>query len=86
MATKYADKGLVVVAPSLDAEAKVKTFKEKHKVGDEVAYVSDALASAKAYGVEGYPTAFVVGKDGKVLFRGHPMSQDFEKALEAALK
>ena len=86
MATKHADKGLVVVAPSLDAEAKVKAFKEKHKIGDEVALVSEARPSAKAYGVKGYPTAFIVGKDGKVVFKGHPMSKDFEKALEDALK
>lgn len=86
LATKYADKGLVVLAPSLDAEDSVKAFKEKHKWGDEVAVLSEARPAAKAYGVKGYPTAFVVGKDGKVVFRGHPMAKDFEKAVEDALK
>ena len=74
----------MVVAPSLDAEGAVKKFKDKHKL-DTVFLLSDADQSAKAYGVRGYPHAFVVGKDGKVVWRGHPMSPEFAKSIEAAL-
>ncbi len=34
----------------------------------------------KAYGQSGIPTAFIVGRDGKVLWFGHPM-QDLEETL-----
>lgn len=84
MAKKYADKGLVIVAPSLDAEAGVKAFKEKHKI-EEYALLSDARATATAYGVKGYPTLFLVGKDGKVLWKGHFENEEMVKALEAGL-
>ena len=34
---------------------------------------------------KGIPHAFVVGKDGKVSWHDHPMSRDFEPAIEKAL-
>ncbi len=84
MAKKYAEKGLVVVAPSLDAEAIVKKFKEKHTI-EEYALLSDAQATAAAFGVQAYPTLFLVGKDRKVLWKGHFENEEMIKALEAAL-
>jgi len=75
---------MVLVAPSLDAEAVVKKFKEKHKI-EEFALLSDARDTAKAYGVTRYPTALLVGKDGKVLWKGHPAASDLSSAIEAAL-
>lgn len=74
----------MVVAPSLDAEATVKAFKSKHRM-DDVAFLSDARPSARAYGVSGYPTAFVVDKSGNIAWRGHPMSPDFKAAIEKTL-
>lgn len=83
MAAKYADKGLVVVGPSLDAEASVKKFKGKHGIGYPLIASSKKIAAA--YGVELYPTAFVVGKDGKILFKGDVDEPGCIKALESAL-
>lgn len=74
----------MLVAPSLDAEAGVEKFKAKHKI-EEYALVAGARNTAKAYGVKGYPTAFIVGKDGKILSQGHPASAAFIKQIEAAL-
>lgn len=59
-------------------------FKDKHKI-EEYALLSDARKTAAAWGVRGFPKSFVVGKDGKVLWSGHPMSPDFEKAISGAL-
>ena len=81
---KYADKGLVVVGPSLDAEAGVQKFKEKHSI-EEYALLSDARKSATAYGVKAYPTMFLVGKDGKVAWKGHFEDEALIKAIETAL-
>lgn len=38
----------------------------------------------KGYPREGIPAAFVVGKDGKIVWQGHPMS-GLDKAIEDAL-
>lgn len=74
----------MVVAPSLDAEDGVKKFKEKHKI-EEYALLSDARPTATAYGVKGYPTMFLVGKDGKVAWKGHFEDDSLHQAIEAAL-
>ena len=58
----------MVVGPSQDAEASVKKFKEKHEITYPL--IASCKALAKAYGVELYPTIFVVGIDGKILFKG----------------
>ena len=84
MAAKYAAKGLVVVGPSQDAEASVKKTKEKHGIGYPL--IASCGAIAKAYGVELYPTVFIVGKDGKILFKGDVDEPGCIKAIEKALE
>jgi peroxiredoxin len=74
----------VVVAPSLDAEDQVKQFKEKHDI-TEYALLSDARATAQAYGAKAFPTMFLVGTDGKVLWKGHFKDDALVKAIETAL-
>jgi peroxiredoxin len=83
LAAKYADKGLVLVGPSLDAEATVKTFKAKHEIGYPL--LAGAAKTAHAFGVQAYPTIFLVGKDGKVIWKGHFEDEVFIKKLEEAL-
>jgi hypothetical protein len=74
-----------MVAPSLDAEAEVKAFKEKYSI-EEYALLSDARATAKAFEVSGYPMIFLVGKDGKVLWKGHHVADTtLTEAIEKAL-
>lgn len=74
----------MVVAPSLDAEAKVKKFKAQHKI-EEYALLSDARATATAYGVRAFPTMFLVGKDGKILWKDHFENAALHTAIESAL-
>lgn len=73
-----------MVAPSLDAEAKAKQFKEKHSI-TEYALLTDARPTAQAFGVRAYPTMFLVGTDGKVLWKGHFKDEALVKAIETAL-
>jgi peroxiredoxin len=84
LAKKYAEKGLVVVAPSLDAEASVKKFKKRHKI-EELILLSNARPAAKAFGVRAFPTMFLVGKDGKILWKGHFENPKLHKTIEGAL-
>jgi hypothetical protein len=37
------------------------------------------------YGVTGIPHAFIIGRDGKLVWKGHPSDDEFEAQLNAAL-
>lgn len=89
---KYKAKGLVVIGQDVweNDPSKVKAFIEK--TGDEMTYriaLDDAKGTMaehwlKAAGLKGIPTAFLVGKDGKVAWIGHPMGLD-EDLIEQVL-
>jgi len=74
---------LVVVAPSLDAEADVLAYKKAH--GPKYPLLTDARNLAQSFGVKGFPTMFLVGKDGKILWKDHFSSPELEKLIPSAL-
>ena len=76
---KFKDKGVVFVGVSDEPVAKVKPFVDKmaEKMDYIVACDDDRQSNdgyMVAYGQNGIPTAFIVGKEGKVLWFGHPMA------------
>lgn len=82
---EFKDKGLVVIAvtskdPNNSEEAVEKFIKEKGaKFGFTYAFcATDATDKAfmQASEQQGIPCSFVVGKDGKIAFIGHPMELD----------
>lgn len=86
---RFKDKGVVVIGISDEGVDKVKPFVEK--MGDQMDYTvacDDARQSSdgymKAYGQGGIPHAFIVGKQGKVIWHGHPMD-GLDQALEKIL-
>jgi thiol-disulfide isomerase/thioredoxin len=86
---RFKDKGVVVVGISDETADKVKPFVEQQaEKMDYVVAIDDARKSNKgymeAYGQNGIPHAFIVGKDGKVLWHGHPMA-GLDQALEDML-
>ncbi|MCX7005179.1 MAG: TlpA disulfide reductase family protein [bacterium] len=80
---QYKDKGVVFIGLTNEdyKKANIAKFVKEMKIDYIIGTASDA---GKKYGVEGIPTAFVVGKDGTILWSGHPMD-GLDKALEAAL-
>lgn len=83
---RFADQGVVVVGISSEAAEKVKPFVAEQ--GDRMAYVvavDPERAISKAYmepfGVNGIPYAFIVDRDGRLAWHGHPMA-GLEEALE----
>ncbi|HKI17635.1 MAG TPA: TlpA disulfide reductase family protein, partial [Isosphaeraceae bacterium] len=47
---------------------------------------SDETANAHAaYSITGVPTAFLIGRDGRIVWRGHPASLEVEAKIEALL-
>jgi thiol-disulfide isomerase/thioredoxin len=86
---RFKDKGVVIVGISDEDPAKVKPFVEKmaEKMNYVVACDDDHQTFAPymdAYGHDGIPTAFVINKNGKVVWDGHPMA-GLDRAIEAAL-
>ena len=86
---KFKDQGVVMVGISGEPVAKVKPFVEQMgKKMDYTVACDDARKTSagymRAYGQNGIPTAFIVGKNGKVLWFGHPMG-DLEAKLTEVL-
>jgi len=81
MQSKYQDKGVVILGLTNEPLLAVKAFAEKMKMNYPIGTGSK---SAGVYGVEGLPTAFVIGVDGKISWSGHPMS-GLEAAIEKAV-
>jgi thiol-disulfide isomerase/thioredoxin len=77
---KFKDKGVIFVGVSDENAGTVKPFVER--MGARMDYIvacdKDRATSEEymtAYAQNGIPTAFVVGKDGRVLWFGHPMGE-----------
>jgi thiol-disulfide isomerase/thioredoxin len=70
MNDEYKDKGLVLISLTQEPMDKVEGFAKK--AGMDWA-VGTGSKSGSDYGVQGIPHAFIV-KDGKIAWRGHPMS------------
>ncbi len=80
---KYKDQGVVIIGLTNEdySKAKIAKFVKDMKMDYIVGTASD---TGKSYGVTGIPAAFIVGKNGKIVWSGHPMD-GLDKALEAAL-
>lgn len=83
---KYENRGVVVVGVSDEDSAKVKPFVDTQ--GDKMNYTvaidrNNATSDGymKRYGQGGIPHAFVVDKDGRIAWHGHPMS-GLDRVLE----
>ena len=79
---KFKDKGLVIVGVSDEDAATVKEFQKGTPMNYPNGISKDLV---QQYGVNGIPHAFLIGKDGKLLWRGHPM-QLTDAEIEKALK
>ena len=81
---KFKDKGLVIIGVSDEDQKKVEDFRKTTPMEYHVAIDKKGELSQK-FGIRGIPHAFIVGKDGKIIWEGHPMSlkeADLEKALQ----
>ncbi len=86
MQKKFANRGVVFVGVSDETPAKVKPFVDQmgEKMDYTVAIDRDNKTSEgymKAFGVNGIPHAFIVDKEGRIAWQGHPMA-GLDKALD----
>jgi len=84
--SKFKDKGIVFVGLSDETYAKVRPFVDE--MGEKMAYTVALDKNRKtsacymgAYGINGIPHAFVVDKEGRIAWHGHPMA-GLDKVLD----
>lgn len=80
---KYREKGLRLIAAEMQNSAKdrIEAIVKEHKMEFTVTNGVRGPVS-----VRGIPHAIVFDADGKIVFNGHPASEDFEKSIKSALK
>ncbi len=84
---EFKDKGVTIVGVSDEAPGTVKPFVTEmgEKMDYTVAIDRDGQVSKnymEAFGVQGIPHAFIVGKDGTLVWHGHPMDKMDEVLTE----
>ncbi|MEY3479942.1 MAG: hypothetical protein RIQ71_717 [Verrucomicrobiota bacterium] len=81
---KYKDRGLMVVGVTDEPSAVIRKFQKDVPMDYAVATDTGGRLNEKM-GVTGIPRAFLVNKDGKIVWEGHPMQlreEEIEKILE----
>jgi len=75
---KYKDKGLVVIGISREPVGTVRSFVRKMRQMNYWVACDRKNATSQAYmkGIRGIPHAFIVDRQGKIAWHGHPMSMD----------
>jgi cytochrome c biogenesis protein CcmG/thiol:disulfide interchange protein DsbE len=85
---QYAEKGFTLLGISLDEEgaAVVKPFAQQFGINYPVV-IGNTQVSAAYGGMQALPTAFLIGRDGRILeaFVGDRARPDFERAIRSAL-
>lgn len=82
---KYRDRGLRIVSLTDEDLATVEAFQKKARSPIEYT-VGTGSDLAEKYGINGIPHAMLIGRSGKVLWRGHPADSEFEEQIEKALE
>ena len=78
----HRDEGLVILSLTDQSRVHVEEFMKGTPMHYPVGVKSTTLND---YGVTGIPHAFVVGRDGKLRWHGHPADAEFEESIQAAL-
>ena len=79
---RYKGRGLKVMSISDEPVDVVRDFVRRHKLSFPIAA---ECISAQDYGVKGIPRAFLVGRDGDIVWEGHPMDPAMEVAIQDEL-
>ncbi len=85
---QYAEKGFTLLGIALDEEGAVvvKPFAQQLGINYPVV-IGNTQVSAAYGGIQALPTAFLIGRDGRILhaFVGDRAGADFERAIRSAL-
>jgi thiol-disulfide isomerase/thioredoxin len=85
MHAKYGDDGLVIIGVNLDRDpADARAFLEEIPADFLIHYDTEATL-AEAYGVEGMPSSYVIGRDGEIVAQHLGFKVKREDEYETAL-
>jgi thiol-disulfide isomerase/thioredoxin len=79
---KHEKEGLVILSLTDQSKPHVEEFAAKREMKYTIGVKSE---TGDAYGVSGIPHAFIVGRDGKLRWAGHPAEKEFDTQVAAAL-
>jgi thiol-disulfide isomerase/thioredoxin len=82
---KHAADGLVILSLTDQDKNAVEKFVDERGEGMSYA-VGMGSEAVRDYGVSGIPHAFVIGRDGRLVWSGHPGGTEMDGKIEAALK
>lgn len=78
----FKGQGLVILSLTDQKQDHVEEFMTRKPMKFTVGVKSP---TATEYGVTGIPHAFVIGRDGKLLWHGHPADNEFEETIRRAI-
>jgi cytochrome c biogenesis protein CcmG/thiol:disulfide interchange protein DsbE len=81
---KFGNKGLTILGLTDEDQSTVTKFRKKQPMDYAVATDRNGRLN-RTFGIKSIPQAFLVGKDGKVLWAGHPLQLE-ESAIRNALR
>jgi thiol-disulfide isomerase/thioredoxin len=79
----YASQGLQIVSLTDQSRKDVEPFLKQTPIKGVVGVGSESRSN---YGVTGIPHAFLIGRDGKLIWQGHPAEDGLEKRIADTLK
>ena len=81
---KYSSRGLQIISITAEDPETVKPFVKENKMTYTIG-LDDNRQTVRAYGIKSIPMAYLIGRDGKVIWQGHP-AQLKEGQIEEALQ
>jgi thiol-disulfide isomerase/thioredoxin len=81
---KFGSKGLIILGLTDEDQGTIAKFRKKQPMDYAVATDRSGRLN-RTFGIKSIPQAFLVGKDGKILWSGHPLQLD-ESAIRNALR
>jgi thiol-disulfide isomerase/thioredoxin len=85
---RYKDKGVSVIAVSLDegkdVSARLKTFRERHKVSYRIALGNANVK--KQYNAYALPTTYIFDRNGAVAVKYHGITQNYSQRLAGEIE
>lgn len=82
---KYASQGLEIAAVTAETAPTVRAYLKDHPVSYPI-YLDNDDSVSNGFDNKAIPDAVVIGKDGSILFRGHPGKEtELERAIQAGL-
>jgi thiol-disulfide isomerase/thioredoxin len=58
----------------------------RHLWSPQEEHARSSSSAVAAYAISGVPTAFLIGRDGRIAWRGHPQSIEAESAIDKLIK